>query len=298
MSNQKSMMIKRDIREKREIVNIVLDRFLPRKDEYPKQIHKAIRHTLFAGGKRIRPYLTLSVYSLFDSDFSNVKYLAGAIELLHTYTLIHDDLPEIDNDDMRRGKKSCHVLYGSDIALLAGDALLVSAFDLIADSPFTVEERLAYIRELAIVAGTEGLISGQMNDIENENKKVSKKTLEYIHENKTAKLLNLAVRFGCMAANASEEDTQRLDKYASKIGLAFQIVDDILDIEGSADVLGKSIGKDAEVQKATFPAVYGLDKSHEMADKLIASAKKILLHYGDKAEKLDLLTDFILTRKF
>lgn len=298
MSNQKSMMIKRDIREKREIVNIVLDRFLPRKDEYPKQIHKAIRHTLFAGGKRIRPYLTLSVYSLFDSDFSNVKYLAGAIELLHTYTLIHDDLPEIDNDDMRRGKKSCHVLYGSDIALLAGDALLVSAFDLIADSPFTVEERLAYIRELAIVAGTEGLISGQMNDIENENKKVSKKTLEYIHENKTAKLLNLAVRFGCMAANASEEDTQRLDKYASKIGLAFQIVDDILDIEGSADVLGKSIGKDAEVQKATFPAVYGLDKSHEMADKLIASAKKILSHYGDKAEKLDLLTDFILTRKF
>ena len=298
MSNQKSMMIKRDIREKREIVNIVLDRFLPRKDEYPKVIHKAIRHTLFAGGKRIRPYLTLSVYSLFDSDFSNVKYLAGAIELLHTYTLIHDDLPEIDNDDMRRGKKSCHVLYGSDIALLAGDALLVSAFDLIADSPFTVEERLAYIRELAIVAGTEGLISGQMNDIENENKKVSKKTLEYIHENKTAKLLNLAVRFGCMAANASEEDTQRLDKYASKIGLAFQIVDDILDIEGSADVLGKSIGKDAEVQKATFPAVYGLDKSHEMADKLIASAKKILLHYGDKAEKLDLLTDFILTRKF
>lgn len=298
MSNQKSMMIKRDIREKREIVNIVLDRFLPRKDEYPKQIHKAIRHTLFAGGKRIRPYLTLSVYSLFDSDFSNVKYLAGAIELLHTYTLIHDDLPEIDNDDMRRGKKSCHVLYGSDIALLAGDALLVSAFDLIADSPFTVEEKLAYIRELAIVAGTEGLISGQMNDIENENKKVSKKTLEYIHENKTAKLLNLAVRFGCMAANASEEDTQRLDKYASKIGLAFQIVDDILDIEGSADVLGKSIGKDAEVQKATFPAVYGLDKSHEMADKLIASAKKILLHYGDKAEKLDLLTDFILTRKF
>ncbi|MFA7057789.1 MAG: polyprenyl synthetase family protein, partial [Candidatus Cloacimonadales bacterium] len=153
-------------------------------------------------------------------------------------------------------------------------------------------------RELAIVAGSEGLISGQMNDIENENKKVSKKTLEYIHENKTAKLLNLAVRFGCMAANASEEDTQRLDKYASKIGLAFQIVDDILDIEGSADVLGKSIGKDAEVQKATFPAVYGLDKSHEMADKLIASAKKILSHYGDKAEKLDLLTDFILTRKF
>ena len=298
MANKKSMMIKRDIREKRELVNIILDRFLPRKDEYPKQIHKAIRHTLFAGGKRIRPYLTLSVYSLFDSDFSKVKYLAGAIELLHTYTLIHDDLPEIDNDDMRRGKKSCHVLYGSDIALLAGDALLVSAFDLIADSPFTVDEKLAYIRELAIVAGTEGLISGQMNDIENENKKVSKKTLEYIHENKTAKLLNLAVRFGCMAANASEEDTQRLDKYASKIGLAFQIVDDILDIEGSADVLGKSIGKDAEVQKATFPAVYGLDKSHEMADKMIVSAKKILSYYGDKAEKLDLLTDFILTRKF
>ncbi len=298
MSNQKSMMIKKDIREKREIVNIILDRFLPRKDEYPKQIHKAIRHTLFAGGKRIRPYLTLSVYSLFDTDYSKVKYLAGAIELLHTYTLIHDDLPEIDNDDMRRGKKSCHVLYGSDIALLAGDALLVSAFELLASSPFTDEEKIIYIRELATVAGSEGIISGQMNDILNENKKVTKKTLEYIHENKTAKLLNLAVKFGCMAANAPEEDCQRLDKYASKIGLAFQVVDDILDIEGNPDVLGKTIGKDAEVQKATFPAVYGLDKSHEMATKLIGSAQKILSHYGDKAENLSLLTDFILTRKF
>lgn len=298
MSNQKSMMIKRDIREKRELVNIVLDRFLPRKDEYPKQIHKAIRHTLFAGGKRIRPYLTLSVYSLFDSDFSKVKYLAGAIELLHTYTLIHDDLPEIDNDDMRRGKKSCHVLYGSNVALLAGDALLVSAFELLANSPFTDAEKLIYIKELAIVAGSEGVISGQMNDILNENKKVTKRTLEYIHDNKTAKMLNLAVKFGCMAANAPEEDCQRLDKYASKIGLAFQVVDDILDIEGNPQLLGKSIGKDAEVLKATFPAVYGLDKSHEMATKLINSAQKILTHYGDKAEKLSLLTDFILTRKF
>ena len=218
MSNQKSMMIKKDIREKREIVNIVLDRFLPRKDEYPKQIHKAIRHTLFAGGKRIRPYLTLSIYSLFDTDYSKVKYLAGAIELLHTYTLIHDDLPEIDNDDMRRGKKSCHVMYGSDIALLAGDALLVSAFELLVNSPFSDEEKLLYIRELATVAGSEGIISGQMNDIINENKKVTKKTIEYIHENKTAKLLNLAVKFGCMAANAPEEDCHRLDKYASNIG--------------------------------------------------------------------------------
>jgi len=298
MANQKSMMIKRDIREKRELVNIVLDRFLPRKDEYPKSIHKAIRHTLFAGGKRIRPYLTLSVYSLFDSDFSKVKYLAGAIELLHTYTLIHDDLPDIDNDDMRRGKMSCHVMYGPDIALLAGDALLVSAFELLTNSPFTDEEKIKYIRELAIIAGSEGIISGQMNDIQNENKKVSKRTLEYIHENKTAKMINLAVRFGCMAANAPEEDCQRLDKYASKIGLAFQVVDDILDIEGSSALLGKTIGKDAEVQKATFPAVYGLDKSHEMAEKLINSAQKILAHYGDKAEKLSLLTDFILTRKF
>jgi geranylgeranyl diphosphate synthase type II len=298
MSNQKSMMIKRDIREKREIVNIILDRFLPRKDEYPKQIHKAIRHTLFAGGKRIRPYLTLSIYSLFDNDFSKVKYLAGAIELLHTYTLIHDDLPEIDNDDMRRGKKSCHVVYGSDIALLAGDALLVSAFDLIADSPFTDEEKMMYIKELASTAGSDGIISGQMNDIAYESKKVTKKTLEYIHENKTAKLLNLAVRFGCLAANAPQEDIERLDKYASKIGLAFQVVDDILDVEGSSALLGKTIGKDAEVQKATFPAVYGLDKSHEMAEKLISSAKKILSHYGEKAEKLELLTDFILTRKF
>ncbi len=298
MTNPKSMLIKRDIKEKREIVNIILDRFLPRKDEYPKHIHKAIRHTLFAGGKRIRPYLTLSIYSLFDDDFSKVKYLAGAIELLHTYTLIHDDLPEIDNDDMRRGKKTCHVVYGPDIALLAGDALLVSAFELINSSPFTDEEKIFYIKELAQVSGHEGLISGQIQDIEHEDKKVSKRMLEYIHDNKTGKLLNLAVRFGCLAANASEEDIQRLDKYATKIGLAFQIVDDILDIEGDPKVLGKSIGKDADVNKATFPAVHGLEKSHEMADKLIRSAKRILNFYGEKAEMLQLLTDFILTRKF
>ncbi|OQY38499.1 MAG: geranylgeranyl pyrophosphate synthase [Candidatus Cloacimonetes bacterium 4572_65] len=298
MASPKSMLIKKDIKEKRELVNIILDRFLPRKDEYPKIIHKAIRHTLFAGGKRIRPYLTLAVYSLFDDDFSKVKYLAGAVELMHTYSLIHDDLPEIDNDDMRRGKKACHILYGSDIALLAGDALLVSSFDLITASPFTSEEKIMYIKELAETGGHNGLISGQIQDISFEDKKVSKRMLDYIHDNKTGKLLNLSVKFGCMAANAPQEDMERLEKYATKIGLAFQIVDDILDVEGDPKILGKSVGKDADVKKATFPAVYGLEKSHEMAEKLIKSAKKILSHYGEKAEMLQLLTDFILTRKF
>lgn len=298
MSNPKSLVLKRDLKEKREIVNIVLDRFLPRKDEYPKSIHKAMRHTLFAGGKRIRPYLTLSIFSLFSDDISKVKYLAAAVEMLHTYTLIHDDLPDVDNDDLRRGKPTCHVVYGPDIALLAGDALLFSAFELISNSPFDNVDKTMFIKELAIIAGSDGLISGQMNDIRNEGKKITKKTLEYIHENKTGKLLNIAVRFGALAAHASEDDLARLDKYATKIGLAFQIIDDILDVEGDPAVLGKSIGKDAEESKATFPAVYGMEKSKDMAEKLIVGAKKILSHYGDKAEKLQLLTDFFLTRKF
>ncbi|HCX73122.1 MAG TPA: geranylgeranyl pyrophosphate synthase [Candidatus Cloacimonas sp.] len=297
MSNKK-MLLKKDIKEKRELVNIEIDRYLPRKDEYPKQIHKAIRHTLFAGGKRLRPYLLINTYLLFKNDLDKVLKLAGALEMLHTYTLIHDDLPEIDNDDYRRGKKACHIVFGSDIALLAGDSLLVYAFAMIADSEIEEKLKLKVIKELSQEMGNNGLIAGQMVDIMSEGKKPSPKTLEYIHYNKTARLINIAIRFGCYFGKAEKADLDRMKKFGEKIGLAFQIVDDILDVEGNEQTLGKTIGKDKKVQKMTFPAVYGLEKSKQMATKMIEDAKKLLKPYGEKAEILLMLCDFILTRKF
>ncbi|MBN2460350.1 MAG: polyprenyl synthetase family protein [Candidatus Cloacimonetes bacterium] len=297
MSSNK-MLLKKDLKEKRELVNIEVDRFLPRKDEYPKQIHKAIRHTLFAGGKRLRPYLLINTYLLFDSNIKKTLLIAGAIEMLHSYTLIHDDLPEIDNDDFRRGKKSCHVVFGPDIALLAGDALLVYAFDTINASNLDERIRLQMIKEMSVEMGHSGLIAGQMVDILSEGKKVDTKTLEYIHHNKTARLINLSIRFGCYLADAPEEDIKTLEKFGSKLGLAFQITDDILDIEGDMESMGKSVGKDRKVKKVTYPAIHGLEESRKTAEKLISEAKDILKPYGEKAELLQMLCDFILTRKF
>lgn len=292
------MILKKDLKEKRELVNIEVDRFLPRKDEYPKQIHKAMRHTLFAGGKRLRPYLLINTFLLFSDELKNALIVAGAVEMLHSYTLIHDDLPEIDDDDYRRGKKSCHVIYGSDIALLAGDALLVYAFEAIASTNLDEKLKFLLIREMALECGSSGLIGGQFVDIESEGKDISRKTLEYIHNNKTGRLIKMAIRFGCYIAQTSDSDIERMEEFGTKLGLAFQIVDDILDIEGDEKTLGKSIGKDEKVKKATFPAVYGLEESREMATKLIEEAKEIISFYGEKAHILQMLADFVLTRKF
>jgi len=292
------MLLKKDLKEKRELVNIEVDRFLPRKDEYPKQIHKAIRHTLFAGGKRLRPYLLINTYLLFEDDIRKILLVAGSIEMLHSYTLIHDDLPEIDNDEIRRGKKACHVIYGPDIALLAGDALLVYAFNAINSTDLDEKLKLTLIKEMSVETGHSGLIAGQMVDILSEGKKVDTKTLEYIHHNKTARLINMSIRFGCYLANAGDEHLARLQTFGTKLGLAFQIVDDILDVEGDSKTLGKSIGKDKNVKKATYPAVYGVMKSKDMAEKLIEDAKELLQPYGEKADILKMLCDFILTRKF
>ncbi len=292
------MLLKKDLKEKRELINITLDRYLPRKDEYPKDIHKAIRHSLFAGGKRLRPYLALRSYALFCDNLDQVRPVGGAIEMLHTYSLIHDDLPSIDNDDFRRGKKTCHVIYGEDLALLAGDALLTYAFELLSMAEINDNLKLKMIREMANEAGFEGLIAGQIKDIISEGKKISKNTLDYIHRNKTGRLIRLAIRFGAYVAAASNEDIERLDAFGEKIGLAFQITDDILDIEGNSQVLGKSIGKDEAAEKATYPSIYGIEKSREMATKLIEEAKTLLLPYAEKAEMLNMLCDFILTRKF
>ncbi len=296
--SQNRLLLKRDIKEKKELVNIEMDRYLPRKDEYPKQIHKAIRHTLFAGGKRLRPYLMIHTYRLFANDIRKILPVAGALEMLHTYTLIHDDLPEIDNDEYRRGKKSCHAVYGSDIALLAGDSLLVFAIELINSAEIEDKLKIQLIRELCEATGHRGLIAGQLVDIESEGKKVNEKVLKYIHTNKTGRLINLAIRFGCLLSEASEPETNNMKVFGDKIGLAFQIMDDILDIEGDKEILGKSIGKDNQSQKATYPAMNGLEKSRQKAENLIEEARQRLEKYGEKGLYLDLLANFILTRKY
>ncbi len=293
-----SNLLKRHMKEKREIINITLDRFLPRKDDYPKEIHKAMRHTLFAGGKRFRPYLTLLIYSMFDNGQEDAIVQAGsAIEMLHTYTLIHDDLPEIDNDDYRRGKKTCHVLFGADIALLAGDALLVEAFNMVNNLPIDAPTRVNMVKDMAELCGDKGLIAGQMMDILCEGKEVKKKTVDFIHLNKTAKLIQLCCRFGAYIANIPPADFKKMDEYGKKIGLAFQIVDDILDVESTTNKLGKTVGKDEKEQKATYPAVYGMDIAKQTASKLIDDALKILENYGEKAEILKELTLYLLNRE-
>ena len=293
----RKILLKKDMKEKQELVNIILDRFLPRKDEYPKDLHKAMRYSVFAGGKRLRPYLTMTAFEMFNSNIALITPVAAGIEMIHTYSLIHDDLPDIDNDDFRRGKKSCHTIFGEGVALLAGDALLLSAFELITLAELDAKLRVQFVHELAKEVGIKGLIAGQMVDIESEGKKVDKKTLHYIHENKTARLINLSLRFGALAGEAKEEELKILDEYGKLIGLVFQIVDDLLDIEGTQEELGKTIGKDAESAKATFPAVYGIAESHKKAEELTEKAREILAPLGEKALKLDILAEYLLGRK-
>jgi len=285
------------MKEKQELVNIILDRFLPRKDEYPKEIHKAIRYSVFAGGKRLRPYLTMLAFEMFNSDVELISPVAAAIEMIHTYSLIHDDLPDIDDDEYRRGKKSCHAVFGEGAALLSGDALLISAFELITLAEIDAKQRVQFVRELASEAGIKGLIAGQMVDIDSEGKKVDKKTLQFIHENKTARLINIGLRFGAIAGGASESEVAVIEEYGNLIGMVFQIMDDLLDIEGTQAELGKSIGKDANVEKATFPSVYGIEESRAKAAELTNKARQVIVPLGKKAWKLDILAEYLLNRK-
>ncbi len=293
----RKILLKKDMKEKQELVNIILDRFLPRKDEYPKEIHKAIRYSVFAGGKRLRPYLTMLAFEMFNSDVELISPVAAAIEMIHTYSLIHDDLPDIDDDEYRRGKKSCHAVFGEGAALLSGDALLISAFELITLAEIDAKQRVQFVRELASEAGIKGLIAGQMVDIDSEGKKVDKKTLQFIHENKTARLINIGLRFGAIAGGASESEVAVIEEYGNLIGMVFQIMDDLLDIEGTQAELGKSIGKDANVEKATFPSVYGIEESRAKAAELTNKARQVIVPLGKKAWKLDILAEYLLNRK-
>ena len=284
--------------EDRLAVDAHLERLLPAESAAPASIHEAMRYSVFAGGKRIRPILCVETARIFEPETSFALFPGCAIEFIHTYSLIHDDLPALDNDDLRRGKPTCHKRFGEATAILAGDALLTLAFETIAATPVSSERRVSMVTEIATAAGTvNGMVGGQVADLEAEGQKVGPKTLEYIHKSKTAALIRASITSGALSAGAPSGDVARLRRFGEAIGWAFQVTDDILDVEESSAALGKTAGKDAVQQKATYPAVFGLERSHQIANDLATKAIGELESYGEKAERLRTIAEFLVLRR-
>jgi len=278
-------------------INRALDRLLPKATARPGTIHRAMRYSLFAGGKRIRPALCLAAAEACGGKVEAALPLACAIECVHTYSLIHDDLPAMDNDDYRRGKRTNHKVFGEGIAILAGDALLTQAFEIAANckrSSRYPHQRI--LLELTRASGSRQLIAGQVADLEGEGKKLSADQLKYIHERKTSALLCCSVRLGGMSANCSPAQLQALTDFGYNVGLAFQIIDDILDVTQTSEQLGKTAGKDQRAQKATYPSIVGLDKSRQIANGLTRRAFAALETFKGQAQALAALATFLLQR--
>jgi geranylgeranyl diphosphate synthase type II len=281
-----------------QLVEAELDRLVPPESAPPETIHRAMRYSLFAGGKRIRPILCMESAYAAGGEIDGVTACACSLELIHTYSLIHDDLPALDNDDYRRGKLTNHKVFGDAMAILAGDSLLTLAFQVLAQLPAADDRKTRLIAELATASGTVGgMIGGQVADLEGEGKTPTAELLESIHRAKTGALLRASLRMGTIYAGASDEQYGALSCYGEHIGLAFQIVDDILDVEESSAALGKTAGKDAAQHKITFPAVYGLETSHRMAEEECARAHQVLAPFGERAARLHELADHIVRRK-
>ncbi|MCT7953646.1 geranylgeranyl diphosphate synthase CrtE [Laspinema palackyanum] len=283
--------------ERQALVEAALDQSLPIKA--PETIYEAMRYSLLAGGKRLRPILCLASCELVGGTVDMAMPTACALEMVHTMSLIHDDLPAMDNDDYRRGKLTNHKVYGEDIAILAGDGLLVYAFEVVATQTQNVPAPrvLKAIAQLAHAFGADGVVGGQVVDLQCEGKTdTSVETLHFIHTHKTGALLEACVVCGAILGGASDEDVQRLSRYAQNIGLAFQIIDDILDITKTQEELGKTAGKDLQAQKATYPSIWGLEESTRQAQALIEQAKAELASFGNKALPLLTLADFITNR--
>ena len=282
-----------------EKVDKALDHFLPKAATKPATIHKAMRYSIFAGGKRLRPVLTLAAAEICGGMGEDALLSACAVECIHTYSLIHDDLPCMDDDDLRRGRPTSHKVFGEGIAVLAGDALLTVAFELLAQAPASARYgTAALVRELASASGSRWLIAGQVLDLEGEGKPTTKTALKFIHEAKTAALLTCAIRLGAMSANATPSKLEALTRFGHSLGLAFQVIDDILDVTQTTEKLGKTAGKDAAVTKATYPALFGLKRSREIAAELTEEALQSLTPFGKKAALLRSLTDSLLAREY
>ena len=287
------------LQERKKIIDQALDNYLPSEDTYPQLIHKSMRYSIFAGGKRLRPILTMAASDIFNKNLSDCIPAACAIEMLHTYCLIHDDLPSMDDDDYRRGKLTNHKVFGEGTAVLAGDALLTMAFEVLSKAKTgNPEVNLRIIEEIARASGTDGMIGGQVIDLDSEGKDINADTLNYIHTRKTGALIRASIRVGAIIGGASEIELDALTKYSESLGLAFQIIDDILDIEGEEAKIGKTTGKDAFQKKATYPGFYGLEKAKKRAEDLYLEASGAIKIFQNRGCALKLLAQFLVNRDY
>lgn len=293
----KTLDLKAYLNERCNLVNKALDELLPKEDKFPIRVNSAMRYSLFCGGKRVRPILTLGAVDALGGDITKALNTASAMECIHTYSLIHDDLPAMDDDDLRRGNPTCHKKFDEATAVLAGDGLLTLAFQLIADTKDVAPEIIvSVIKEVSLGAGIYGMVGGQMIDMESEGSELNHAELQNIHIHKTGKLIVASVRSGAVIAGASKEQLEKLTEYAECIGLSFQIADDILDVEGDSESLGKTAGKDEAQNKATYPSIMGLGESKELANDLTERALGALESLDAKADPLRSLARYIVER--
>ncbi|MBK1883953.1 polyprenyl synthetase family protein [Luteolibacter pohnpeiensis] len=293
------MELKSYLAEKAKRVDQAIDGFLPKAKTKPATIHGAMRYSVFAGGKRLRPIFCIAAAEACGGDPENALPPACAVELMHTYSLVHDDLPAMDDDDLRRGRPTCHKVYGEGIAVLCGDALLTEAFLVLAQTEPTKRYTARdYVSELALTGGSRHLIGGQVMDLEGEGKALSKRDLVKIHEAKTAALLTSSLRLGAMTANATPAKLDALTTFGHALGLAFQVIDDILDVTQSTEILGKTAGKDEAVEKSTYPSLLGLEASRKEAARLTKKAMTALDSFGKKGDRLREMADNLLRREF
>jgi geranylgeranyl diphosphate synthase type II len=296
------MYLRSYLERKAALVNEALVALLPDQTTYPKIIHEAVHYSMFAGGKRLRPILCLASAEAIDREITPLIPVACALEMIHTYSLIHDDLPAMDNDDYRRGKLTSHKIFGEGIAVLAGDALLTQAFEVLTSFGLSVADQekskvMYVINEIAQASGSQGMIGGQAIDLQSEGKEIDKITLDYIHRHKTGALFRASIRSGAILSHASKEQIDALTIYAENFGLAFQITDDLLDIIGNTQKLGKSVGSDLRNEKITYPSIYGLEKSKLMATQTVEMAVEALKCLPGNTEPLQQLVEYLLIRE-
>lgn len=292
-------MLKETLEQGQRLTDAALDRLIPLETQAPTSIHKAMRHSVFAGGKRLRPILCMEAGRMVQGSLpAGIEDLGAALEMLHTYSLIHDDLPALDNDDLRRGRPTCHKAFGEATAILAGDALQTQAYEVLARLKCQAEARVRIIEEVARGTGTvNGMIGGQVVDLEAEHTKPTPEMLEYIHRSKTAALITASLVSGGLYAEAKDSQVGKLRAFGHSIGLAFQIVDDILDVTQTSEQLGKTAGKDTASEKATYPALFGIEASEKKAGALVDDAFAELESFGERAEPLKELARFLVERK-
>lgn len=295
------MNFKDELKKRVNDVEVLLNEYMPKEEGYQKTIFESMNYSLSAGGKRLRPILTLEACKLVGGNEKDAIPFAVAIEMIHTYSLIHDDLPALDNDDLRRGRKTNHKVYGEAMAILAGDGLLNYAYEIMLRESIRKEDSNRYLKainEIAKASGIYGMIGGQVVDIESEGKSIDMDKLDFIHMNKTAAIIVGCMRAGAIVGGATDEQLENITEYAKNIGLSFQIVDDILDVIGDEVKLGKKVGSDIDNDKSTYPSLIGLEKSKEIASKLILEAKMSIGNFDKDREFLNGLADYIVDREY